>query len=53
VGIPGNKNNPGKILRTGDFLWRDPRSAPEIFVNNSASEVRLVSFAFQKESSAE
>jgi hypothetical protein len=53
VGIPGNENNPGEILRTGDSLWRDPRSAPKLFVNNSASEVRLVSFAFQKESSAE
>ena len=47
VGIPGNKNSPGKVLRTGDFLWRDPRSAPETFSNNSTNEVRLVSFAFQ------
>ena len=47
VGIPGNKNSPGKVLRTGDFVWRDPRSAPETFSNNSTNEVRLVSFAFQ------
>jgi hypothetical protein len=53
VGTPGDKNNPGEILRTGDTLWRDPRSAPEIFTNHSAAVVRLVSFAFQKESSAE
>ena len=52
AGIPC-KINPGKILRSGDFLWRDPRSAAEIFINNSANEVRLVSFAFQKERSAE
>ena len=53
VGIPGKQNNSGKILHTGDFLWRDPRSAPQIFTNNSANEVRLVSFAFQEERSAE
>jgi len=53
VDIPGNKNNPGKILRTGDFLWSDPHSAPQILINNSANEVRLVSFAFQKGRSAE
>jgi hypothetical protein len=53
VGIPGNKNNPDKILHTGDFLWRDPNSPAESFVNNRANEVRLVSFAFQNKSSAE
>jgi hypothetical protein len=53
VGIRDNDNNPRKILHTGDFLWRDPRRAPDIFTNNSANEVRLVSFAFQQERSAE
>ncbi len=53
VGISYSDNNPRKILRTGDFLWRDPRRAPDIFTNNSANEVRLVSFAFQEERSAE
>ena len=53
VGISDSDNNPRKILRTGDFLWRDPRRAPDIFTNNSANEVRLVSFAFQEERSAE
>ena len=53
VEIPDNKNNPGKILRTGDFLWRDPRSTPQIFTNNTANEVRLISFALQREKAAE
>ena len=48
VGISDSDNNPRKILHTGDFLWRDPRRAPDIFTNNSANEVRLVSFAFQQ-----
>jgi hypothetical protein len=48
-----NDNNPHKILHTGDFLWRDPRRAPDIFTNNSANAVRLVSFAFQQQRSAE
>ena len=53
VGIQDNKNNAGKILRTGDQLWRDSDSAPEIFANNSANEARLVCFAFQKQRHAE
>lgn len=53
VDIQRTKNNPGKILRTGDFLWRDPRSAPQIFTNNSTNDVRLVFFAFQRGRSAE
>jgi hypothetical protein len=53
VGISDSDNNPRKILHTGDFLWRDPRRAPDIFTNNSANEVRLVSFAFQQARSAE
>jgi hypothetical protein len=48
VSFSGSDNNPRKILHTGDFLWRDPRRAPDIFTNNSANEVRLVSFAFQQ-----
>jgi hypothetical protein len=53
VDISGNKNDPDKILRTGDFLWREPYSAPKIFTNHGTNEVRLVSFAFQKEGSSE
>ena len=53
VGIQDNKKNPGKVLRTGDLLWRDPGSLPEIFANNSANEARLVCFAFQKQRHAE
>ena len=53
VEIPNNKDSAGRILRSGDFLWRDPRSAPQIFTNNSANEVRLVAFALQKERAAE
>ena len=53
VGISDSDNNPGKILHTGDFLWRDPRRAPDIFTNHSANEVRLVSLAFQQARSAE
>lgn len=52
VGISARRNNPGKILHVGDFLWRDPGSTPQIFTNDSAGEVRLLSFAFQKERSA-
>jgi hypothetical protein len=48
VGISDGDNNPRKILHTGDSLWRDPRRTPDIFNNNSANEVRLVSFAFQQ-----
>jgi len=53
VGISDSDHNPRKILHTGDFLWRDPRRAPDIFINHSANEVRLVSFAFQPARSAE
>ena len=53
VSFRGSDSNQRKILRTGDFLWRDLRRAPDIFINNSANEVRLVSFAFQQERSVE
>jgi hypothetical protein len=48
VDIPANKNSASNTLRTGDFLWRDPRSAPQIFTNNSTNEVRLIAFTLQK-----
>jgi len=53
VEMQRTKSNSGTILRTGDFLWRDPRSALQIFTNNSTNDVRLVFFAFQKGRSAE
>ena len=52
VSTASNGSSPGRILGTGDFLWRDPNGAPEIFTNHGAKEVRLVAFAFQRQESA-
>lgn len=44
-------NTPRKVLRAGDFLWRDANTAPGVFKSVSPSEARIVVFSFKNEKS--
>jgi hypothetical protein len=44
-------NTPKKVLRAGDFLWRDANTAARVFKSVSPSEARIVAFSFKNEKS--
>ena len=45
-------NNPPKALRSGDILWRDSNTPAQIFENVGSKEIRLVTFVFTNDKSA-
>ena len=42
-----DENKQSKLLHSGDFLWRDPNSAAQVFKNDSDKEARFVTFAMK------
>jgi hypothetical protein len=51
--VASGANSPPKALRSGDILWCDSNSSGEVFENAGSKEVRLITFVFTNEHSAE
>ncbi len=49
---PSDTSKAGNLLRSGDFLWREPAAAAEVFKNDGDKEVRLVTFVLKLQAPA-